>query len=241
MKRFVLGALMLSACTLTSQAFAQWVVFDPSNFAQNVIQVAREAEQVANQVHQLQNEAQMLINQAQNLQRFDFNIVGRLRVNLETTERLLTQNNGVAFELGQAERAFTEQYARQYDSWSTRAQMQADVLSRWTNSLEALRTTVRMQAQARQNLNDDEESLADLVSGSQGALGNRDVTQATNQLLALHAKQAIEEQRLRIAEDRAAAIETARAVASEERSRELRRRFMTSQTAYTPVPIDVGH
>lgn len=113
-------------------------------------------------------------------------------------------------------------------------------MSRWTNSLEALRTTVKMQAQARQNLTDDESSLAELVARSQGAYGNRDATQATNQLLALHAKQAIEEQRLRIAEDRAAALEAARTVTTEDRSRELRRRFMTTETVYTPIPINMS-
>jgi P-type conjugative transfer protein TrbJ len=98
-----------------------------------------------------------------------------------------------------------------------------------------------MQAQARANLNDDESSLAELVARSQDAYGNRDATQATNQLLALHAKQAIEEQRLRLATDRAAALEAARAIASEDKSRELRRRFMTTQTVYTPIPIDIGN
>jgi P-type conjugative transfer protein TrbJ len=240
MKQFYCKVLALGAAILAPPAFAQAVVFDPTNFVQNVIQVAHAAEQIANQVRQLQNEAQMIANQVQNLKRFDFNIVGRLRANLQTTEYLLSMPQGVAFELGQAEQVFAMQYPREYGPWSTLAQMQADVLSRWSNSLDALRTTVRMQAQARQNLNDDEESLADLVSQSQWASGNRDVTQATNQLLALHAKQAIEEQRLRIAEDRAAALEAARKVASEERSRELRRRFMTTQTSYTPVPIDVG-
>jgi len=240
MKQFYCKVLALAAAIFAPPVFAQAVVFDPSNFVQNVIQVAHAAEQIANQVRQLQNEAQMIANQVQNLQRFDFNIVGRLHANLQTTEYLLSMPQGVAFELGQAEQVFAAQYPREYGAWSTRAQMQVDALSRWSNSLDALRTTVRMQAQARQNLNDDELSLADLVSESQWASGNRDVTQATNQLLALHAKQAIEEQRLRIAEDRAAALEAARKVASEERSRELRRRFMTTQTAYTPVPIEVG-
>ena len=241
MRRFVFTAVATIGVSVVITGHAQFVVFDPSNFAQNVIQVAREAEQVANQVQQLQNEAQMLLNQAKNLQQLDFNIVGRLRANLATTERLLDENRGIPYALSIVDQVFPSQYPLQYNSWTTRDQMQSDALLRWTNSLEALRTTIRMQAQARVNLNDDEASLSDLVARSQWAYGNRDVTQTTNQLLALHAKQAIEEQRLRIAEDRAAALEAARTIASEDKSRELRRRFMTTQTVYTPIPINVGN
>lgn len=40
------------------------IVFDPSNYAENIVQAARALEQINNQIASLQNEAQMLINQA---------------------------------------------------------------------------------------------------------------------------------------------------------------------------------
>ena len=43
---------------------AQVVVFDPSNYAQNVLTAARALQQINNQITSLQNQAQMLINQA---------------------------------------------------------------------------------------------------------------------------------------------------------------------------------
>ena len=46
---------------------AQVVVFDPNNYAQNVLTAARELQQINNQITSLQNQAQMLINQARNL------------------------------------------------------------------------------------------------------------------------------------------------------------------------------
>jgi P-type conjugative transfer protein TrbJ len=106
MKRFVAALLALVGIGEISSAYSQAIVFDPSNFVQNVIQVAHEAEQIEHQLQQLQNEAQMLLNQAQNLQHLDFNIVGRLQSNLATTERLLSQNQGMAFELTHAEQLF---------------------------------------------------------------------------------------------------------------------------------------
>ncbi len=43
------------------------IVFDPSNYVQNVLTAARELQQINNQITSLQNEAQVLINQARNL------------------------------------------------------------------------------------------------------------------------------------------------------------------------------
>ena len=62
--------------------------------------------------------------------------------------------------------------------------------------------------------------------------------QATNQLLALQAKQSIQAQQLRITQDRAVALEQARQVAVQERAREVRRRFMGSGTPYTPYTVN---
>ena len=56
-------------------AFAQRIVFDPSNFVQNTLTAIRTLEQINNQIRQLQNDAR-------NLASLPFNAVGRLRANL---------------------------------------------------------------------------------------------------------------------------------------------------------------
>ena len=51
----------------SAPARAQWIVFDPTNYAQNVLTAARELQQVNNEIQSLQNQATSLINQAKNL------------------------------------------------------------------------------------------------------------------------------------------------------------------------------
>ena len=41
---------------------AQLLVFDPSNYSQNLLTAARSLQQIQNQITSLRNEAQMLIN-----------------------------------------------------------------------------------------------------------------------------------------------------------------------------------
>jgi P-type conjugative transfer protein TrbJ len=97
---------------------------------------------------------------------------------------------------------------------------------------------MQVQSQAVQNLRDDEGVLADIVTQSQSAVGALQAQQATNQLLALQAKQAIQHQQLQIAQDRAMALDQAQAAADEAQSREIRRRFMGSgQSRYTPQSV----
>ena len=72
---FSLGAgcaLALGIAAPSSPANAQLTVFDPSNYAQNILTAARTLQQVNQQIQQLQNEAQMLANQGKNLSRIDF-------------------------------------------------------------------------------------------------------------------------------------------------------------------------
>ncbi len=228
-----------AALSVAAPAAHAWkTVFDPSNYSQNVMTAARTLEQITNQIQQLQNEAQMLTNQARNLASLDFDSVNRLRTTLAATTRLVDEARGLAFDVSRADGEFARLYPEQYGAAMSRDQMAHDARERWTQSLESLRTTVAVQAQAVQNLKDDEGVLADIVAQSQSAAGSLQATQATNQLLALQAKQTIQQQQLQIAQDRAVAIDKARAIADEERAREVRRRFRgDGQSQYTPETV----
>ncbi|HCR1727488.1 TPA: P-type conjugative transfer protein TrbJ, partial [Pseudomonas aeruginosa] len=92
-------AAVLSVSLLAVQPASALTVFDPSNFVQNTLTAVRTLEQINNQINQLQNEAQMLMNQARNLANLDFNIVNRLRSTLATTERLIAEARGLAYDV----------------------------------------------------------------------------------------------------------------------------------------------
>ncbi|WP_368565960.1 P-type conjugative transfer protein TrbJ [Pseudoxanthomonas sp. UTMC 1351] len=239
MKRVALsaGGALAIGLAVTGSVRAQMAVFDPANFQQNLLTATRTLEQVHQQVQQLQNEAQMLANQARNLQPLDLDSLTRLRAALARTEQLLDEARDLSFDVTQAQREFARLYPERYSGEVTSGQLQADAQERWTGSLEALRTAIRLQAQVVENVADDETVLTDLVGASQSAAGALQAAQATNQLLALQAKQLIQAQQLHAAHGRATALEQARTVAAEERARELRRRFMTSRTPYTSESV----
>ena len=238
MKKTLLAAAAALLTGLAPGAHAQWVVIDPTNLAQNILTAANTLEQINNQIKQLQNQAQSLTNQAKNLTGLDFSALNELRAALSATNQLIRQAQGLAFNVQQMETQFRDLYPESFSASVTNAQMVLDARRRWTNSLEALRTATQVQSQAVQNFAADEQALTDLVNRSQSAVGALQAMQATNQLLALQSRQAIQAQQLQLTQDRAIALEQARQVAVHERAKEVRRRFMGSGTPYTPYTVN---
>ena len=238
MKKRLIAAVVATMLCAATTVHAQRVVIDPTNLVQNTLTAIRTLEQINNQIQQLQNEARMLTNQARNLASLPFNVVSRLRSNLATTQRLIARAKGMAYDVARMDQDFQRLYPEQYAATVSGDQMYRDTQERWKNTLNGLQTTMQMQAQASQNLSDDEGVLADLVGKSQSAEGALQAMQAMNQLLALQAKQSIQAQRLQITQDRAASLELARQAAATERAREVRRRFLGDGTPYTPQSVN---
>lgn len=238
MKKTLLAVATAALMSALPAAHAQWVVIDPTNLAQNLMTAANTLEQINNQIKQLQNQAQSLMNQAKNLTGLDFSALNELRAALSATNRLIQQAQGLAFNVQQMETQFQQLYPESFSATVSSGQMVLDARKRWTNSLDALRTATKVQSQAVQNFTSDEATLTDLVNRSQSAVGALQATQATNQLLALQARQSIQAQQLQITQDRAAALEQARQIAVQERAREVRRRFTGAGTPYTPATVN---
>ncbi len=241
MKNLVLSATLtalLATSLLAAQPAAARTFVDPLNLVQNTHTAARTLEQINNQVRQLQNEAQMLMNQARNLAKLDINVVPQLRSSLAASERLIAEAQGVAYDVQNMDREFARLYPRQYAATVSGDRMAQDARQRWEHTLDGLHTAMRMQAQVSQNLASDEGVLAGLVGQSQSASGALQAAQATNQLLALQAKQAIQAQQLQITQGRAVSLELARQAAVTERASEVRRRFLGTGTPYTPHVVN---
>src|SRR3546814_18446024 len=82
----------MGVVTMTATpAHAQFggVVFDPSNYAQNILLAARTLQSVTLQIQQLQNAAHMLVNMGKNLSRIDFPPLDALNRNLAAIARLM--------------------------------------------------------------------------------------------------------------------------------------------------------
>ena len=220
-----------------SPAHAQFgfgrIVYDPSNYAQNVLTAARTLEQINNQITQLQNEAQMLINQARNLASLPHSSLQQLQQGFQRTQQLLSQAQNIAFDVQGIDRAFQQQYSNVSLS-TTEQQLVADARSRWQNTVGGLQDAMRVQAGVVGNIDTNRAEVSTLVGQSQGATGALQATQAGNQLLALQSQQLSDLVALLAADGRAGALTEAERAAAAEQGREQRRRFLTPGSGYQP-------
>ena len=208
--------LSLSPMVATPAA-AQWTVFDPSNYAQNVLQAARTLQQVNQQITSLQNEATMLVNQARNLASLPYSSLQQLQQNVRRTQALLQQAQNIAFDVRSIDQAFQRQYGSASMS-ATDRQLVTDARSRWQNTVGGLQDAMRVQAGVVGNIDTNRAEMATLITRSQGATGALQATQAGNQLLALQAQQLADAER----------------AAAAEQGREQRRRFLAPGAGYQP-------
>lgn len=218
---------------LATPATAQWTVFDPSNYAQNVLTAARTLEQINNQITSLQNEAQMLINQARNLASLPHSSLQQLQQSVQRTQQLLSQAQNIAFEVGQIDQAFQQQYGKVSLS-APGQQLVADARSRWENTVGGLQDAMRVQAGVVGNIDSNRAEMATLVGQSQNAAGALQATQAGNQLLALQSQQLSDLIALMSANGRATALTEAERATAAEQGRVQRQRFLTPGTGYQP-------
>lgn len=209
------------------------IVFDPSNYSQNVLTAARSLEQITNQITSLQNQAQMLINQARNLASLPFSSLQQLQQSVQRTQQLLGQAQNIAYDVQQIDQAFQQKYGNVSLSASDQ-QLVADARSRWGNTVDGLQDAMRVQAGVVGNIDTNRSEMSALVGQSQGATGALQATQAGNQLLALQAQQLADLTAVVAANGRAQALQSAEQATAADQGREQRRRFLTQGSGYQP-------
>lgn len=226
------SAVALFLAVAAPYASAQWIVFDPTNFSQNVLTAARELQQVNNQIQMLTNQATMLVNQARNLTSLPLSTLMQLQSSIAQTQSLLGQAQNIAFNVQQIEQVYSTSYGAAAGFGSPSA-MIAAAQTRWQNSVGAFEDSLKIQAGAVGNIPTNAAAMTSLVSASQNATGALQAAQAGNQLLALQSEQLSDLTAVLSANARADALEHARDASAEAQGQQNYNLFST-RTGYVP-------
>jgi len=212
---------------------AQMVVFDPSNYSQNILTAARALDQINNQVRSLENQAQMLINSARNLTSLPDTVVGQLNSKISEINSLIAQAEGISFDVEKTRSEFRRLYPREYTASVSTERMVQDATARWDNTYQALKQTLVTQATIASALDQDGQTLRTLMARSSGAIGTLQAQQSGNELLALQIKQSLQAHALVAAQARAEALRAVEQQVSVAAGRERFTRFIGNGRAYT--------
>jgi P-type conjugative transfer protein TrbJ len=232
-------ALALSLTPLGATR-AQLMVFDPSNYAQNVVTAANTLQQINNQISSLQNEARMIINQTRNLASLPYSSLQTIQQSIAQTQQLLHQAQRIAYDVQQIDQAFTTQYGAANASVSS-ASLIDGARQRWQISLAGFQDALRVQAGIVLGVETARSEASALISSSQSAVGALQASQAGNQLLALQSKQLTDVTALLASQGRAQSLELARQAEAQEQAREQMRRFIAPGQGYQPGNVAMFH
>ncbi len=229
----VIGAAVPALLLATPPAVAM-PVFDSANYQQNLLTAARTLKQIDQQIRQLQNEARMLSNMDKHLKRVDFPELEKLKANLARVDGLMGQAEGIDFGVDQLDARMAALFPKDF-AGMTRSASVANAKARLEAAMASYRRTLAVQSRIAADVKDDAAVLADIAARSSGAEGSLQAQQATNQLLALAAKQQMQLQQMMAAAYEADMIDRARAAQSAAEARERTRRFLGDGKAYTPL------
>ncbi|WP_434721305.1 P-type conjugative transfer protein TrbJ [Mesorhizobium sp. RIZ17] len=232
-------AAIIAGTALTVQPAYALIVFDPRNYAENLLSASRALEQINNQVASLRNEAQMLINQARNLTSLPTSMLGRIEGNFAHMKALLGQAQRLAYSVQDIERQFKDTYQNFGSNLSDR-QLVDGARERWQGSVSAFEDALKTGAVAVGSIDDTRQQTRSLVDASQAAVGVLQATQAGNQLLAVQASQIADLTAMLAAQGRANALESAGRAAAQEQAREQFSRFMAG-SSYRAATVKMFH
>ena len=235
------GVTVLVLATACVPADAQWIVYDPTNFSQNVLTAARELQQVNNEIQSLENQATMLVNQAKNLASLPYSSLAQLEASVQRTEQLLTQAQGIAYNITTIDRAFSQLYPQSYTGSTSNTQLLADAQTRWQNARAAYQDSMHVQAGVVQNLDNTRTQIDALISSSQSASGALQAAQSGNQLMGMATQQLADVTAVIAAMARAQSIDGARTLAAQAQAQQQMQNFLNYGAGYQPGSVHMFH
>lgn len=182
-----IGAALTAAsvlATLSPQAKAWDIVFDPSNFIKNTLTAAQTAQIQVNTAQQLANQYTQLANEARNLQSLPASTLWQLSSSFSQLYNSVGGLSSMVTNVGSLESQYQNAFP-QFSSYSpnmTGAQA-LSMTQGWSDMLNGnTMSTLKLVAEQLSQVAQNGQNMQGMLSSSQGAVGAVQAIQAGNQL-----------------------------------------------------------
>ena len=184
------AALVGLSLTLAPEqpAKAQWVVFDPGNFSQNILTAIRTLVSNVNEVNQIANQIQQINNEIQNLQRMPGALSAALLGDYVTEwNRMLNTFaaiNGLSANIGTLAVNYQNLFPARGSGTLTGPQVIAQLQQYLAQARQTYEGVYRQSGAVMAGLPQAQLDMATTLAASNGAAGNLDAIQAQTQMTA---------------------------------------------------------
>ena len=239
-RKFILTSLALGSTILmplkyfsveANAAGALGVVFDPTNFAQNLIsainsirqtinsalQVRNQITGIINQITSLQNEAQSLINEGKNLISLPASIQSDVMNNIHSLENIFTNSKSVVLDYKTLQTQFDTVFKTPNYKGMSGAQINQRTDKMIDETINAANDALIAQGLVA-DISKDKLSLDSMLTASKSAEGVLSATQASNEISSMLVEQLMRMQTMMAENNKS---QTVQAIAKIENSKDL--------------------
>lgn len=192
LKAIALGVALAvggGTATYAPPANAQWVVFDPANFTQNlqqalqaVVQVSNQIKDYAAQMQQIRNQVAQLANEGRNLASLPTSVLQQYQQIYSQYAQQVQQLQGLMSNLSKTRAQFQQQYPDIANGNQSFAQLTA-LTSQWeTSGRQNIEDALAGGASVLGTLQSSQQGFQTLGQASQSATGALQAMQAGNQI-----------------------------------------------------------
>lgn len=192
MRRILLACITAVSVFIAGTPFnarAQWAVFDPANFTENVLTTYHtlqanvdDATKIANQINQISNQIESLQNEALNLVALPESLVGSYRNNMQNLMGSIQRIKGLEGNLSNMRDQYRTMYPSTYASDAAWQNLDSQV-KKWNETDSAnMEDALATGASVLDKLPSTQTDIARLGEDSAQAQGALSAIQAGNQL-----------------------------------------------------------
>jgi len=233
---------LLFTLTLSQVSRAQWVVTDPANLIQNVIQVSGQVTQIANEAAQIANQVHQINNQIEQLRRVangDFSAIAGLAAqqNQELGD-LITSTAAMQYSLSNVQAQINNTYPQGSAQWGNFDMNTVAVRRQQWDTLITQAGATAAKAQTSLNrIANRNTMISNLMAASDVEGGDVRQAQIGNQIDAAVAQSLNDLIAVQTTSNRLAMIQAQTAVAERELARERSRRSLDGYTNSGPTVV----
>ena len=179
-------SLLTIFLTPISTTQAQWVVIDPANLVQNVLQAIRMLQSNLNEVQMIANQVQQLANDIRNLEKLPYNIVDEYTAQFEELFAAVGSVHGLMQDLSSLHSRFDDLYPDFNESFSPiPGATVSQKANEWLNESRQMMLAASITgAKVLEDIPKTHERLDKLLVDSSNAVGILQAAQAGNQIAA---------------------------------------------------------
>ena len=229
------GLLALSLVVLPPPASALFgagdMVFDPSNFGQNVLTAARALQSNINEAMQIANQLRQIEIEVRNLASFPAGVWGDIQADLDQLTQL-AQSSGA---ISDAMQNLSTQFQQLYPGYQAPTNYEQEYQAWTTNSLEGIGKALEAANQQNQMFATESARTEQIETKSDSAVGQMQALQAGNMLAAQVVEQMQKLRQLQMAEMQAQTAYMATQIQDQAAEKAAIKRWLDSGRNYQPM------